>query len=187
MEALGKVRVLGLGNVLMGDDAVGPWVVEELQAHWEFPEGVSVLDVGTPGLDLTPYLADADTIVLVDSVRADAPPGSLRVYSGRELLSRPPQPRVSPHDPGLTEALFLLDFGGAAPRDVILVGVVPGRVAKGVGLSAEVRGAVGKAALEVVGRLDRLGLAARRRVAPTATAPWWESAPGERIAPNLHA
>src|ERR1039457_4053642 len=143
---LGRIRVLGLGNVLMGDDALGPWVIEELLAKWEFPEEVSVLDVGTPGLDLTPYLAGADTVFLVDTVKGDPPPGRMRVYSREELLARPPQPRLSPHDPGLSDALFTLSFAGSAPRDVLLVGVVPDVVAKGIGLSRSVQKAVGVAA-----------------------------------------
>jgi len=170
----GEVRVLGLGNVLMGDDAVGPWVIEELLANWEFPDGVSVRDVGTPGLDLTPYLADADTILLVDTVKADGPPGAIRMYSRGELLSRPPQPRVSPHDPGLTEALFTLDFVGCAPRDIVLIGVVPGVVAKGIGLTPAVKEAVGQAAAEVVERLTRLGFSSRRRQSAAPASPWWE-------------
>lgn len=170
----GEVRVLGLGNVLMGDDALGPWVIEELLANWEFPDGVLVLDVGTPGLDLTPYLADADTVLLVDTVKADGPPGAIRIYSRGELLSRPPQPRVSPHDPGLTEALFALDFVGCAPRDIVLIGVVPGVVAKGIGLTPALKEAVGRAASEVVLRLTRLGFSPRRRQSATPASPWWE-------------
>ena len=170
-----RVRVLGLGNVLMGDDALGPWVIEELLANWVFPEEVAVVDVGTPGLDLTPYLAEADTIFLVDTVKADAPPGEIRVYSREQLLSRPPQPRVSPHDPGLTEALFALAFAGSEPRDVVLIGVVPGVVAKGIGLTAAVQAAVGPAEAEVVSRLTALGLAPRRRSGVGAS-PWWEGA-----------
>lgn len=175
-----RVRVLGLGNVLMGDDALGPWVVEELLAKWEFPEDVAVLDVGTPGLDLTPYLADADTILLVDTVRAEAPPGELRVYTREQLLSRPPQPRVSPHDPGLTEALFALAFGGCAPRDVVLIGVVPGVVAKGIGLTPEVQAAVERASAEVVSRLTALGRAPRARAGAGAS-PWWEARADARV------
>ena len=173
--ALAPVRVLGLGNVLMGDDALGPWVVEDLLARWEFPEGVSVVDVGTPGLDLTPYLADAEAVFLVDTVKADAPPGTLKVYSRGQLLARGPQPRVSPHDPGLAEALFSLDFAGCAPKQVTLVGVVPEKVEKGVRLTPAVRAAVPAASEEVAGRLAWLGLAPRRR--PGAfTRPWWERA-----------
>ena len=175
------VRVLGLGNVLMGDDALGPWVVEELLARWEFPEGVSVVDVGTPGLDLTPYLADADTILLVDTVKADAPPGTLRIYDREQLLRHPPPPRLSPHDPGLTEALLSLDFAGAAPRDIVLIGVVPERVAKGVGLTPRVRQSVPAVVAEVIERLRALGFSPTPRAA-SASVPWWERPVGDRIA-----
>jgi hydrogenase maturation protease len=174
MNALAKVRVLGLGNVLMGDDALGPWVIEELTARFEFPASVSILDVGTPGLDLTPYLAEADAILLVDTVRADGPPGSVRVYSRDELLARPAQPRLSPHDPGLAEALMALSLAGSAPRDVLLVGVVPERVAKGIGLSHSVRESVPRAVAEVVERLVALGLPPQRKSLAQTASPWWE-------------
>jgi hydrogenase maturation protease len=93
---LARIRVLGLGNVLMGDDAVGPWVIEALLAGWEFPVGVSVVDVGTPGLDLTPYLAEADSVILVDTVKSDAPPGTIHVYPRETLFRMAPKPRMSP-------------------------------------------------------------------------------------------
>jgi hydrogenase maturation protease len=175
------VRVLGLGNVLMGDDALGPWVIEELLAQWEFPEGVSVIDVGTPGLDLTPYLAEADTVILVDTVKSDGPPGTLRVYTRDQLLRHPPPARLSPHDPGLTEALLSLDFAGVAPKDVVLIGVVPGKVEKGVGLTPRVRESVAAAADEVIASLRALHLAPRRRYGPPS-APWWERPAGEPLA-----
>ena len=180
-ETLAPVRVLGLGNVLMGDDALGPWVVEALSAGWDFPEGVSVVDVGTPGLDLTPFLADADTVILVDTVKSVAPPGTLLVYGRRELAGRAPLPRVSPHDPGLTEALFTLELAGAAPRDVVLVGVVPERVEMGVALSPAVRASIDAAAGEVVRRLSQMGLPPRPRALATPAAPWWERAVDFRI------
>lgn len=180
IATLAPVRILGLGNVLMGDDAFGPWVIEDLLARWEFPEGVSVLDVGTPGLDLTPYLADAEAVFLVDTVKADAAPGSIRIYSRGQLLARGPQPRVSPHDPGLAEALFSLDFAGAAPKQVTLVGVVPGKVEKGVELSPALRAAVPAVSEEIAGRLAWLGLAPRRRPGATAK-PWWEAAVPETV------
>ena len=50
------IRVLGLGNVLMSDDGFGPFVVRVLEATYECPPGVDVVDVGTPGLDLTPNM-----------------------------------------------------------------------------------------------------------------------------------
>jgi hydrogenase maturation protease len=158
----------------MGDDAVGPWVIEELLANWDFPESVEVLDVGTPGLDLVPYVAGADTILIVDTVKTDGPPGRIRVYERGELLARPAEPRLSPHDPGLKEVLFALTLAGSAPRDVVLVGVVPGPVDRGIGLSPALQDAVPIAAAALVERLTTLGVAPRRRADAVPVSPWWE-------------
>jgi hydrogenase maturation protease len=173
---LAPVRVLGLGNVLMGDDAAGPWIIEALLAGWEFPEGVSVVDVGTPGLDLTPYLAEADSVILVDTVQSDATPGTVRVYSRETLFRMSPRPRMSPHDPGLTEALMALSLAGSAPGDVTLVGIVPGNVGIGVGLSGAARAAVPLAVAEVVARLTTLGYRPVPRPGAATATPWWEAA-----------
>lgn len=168
-----RVRVLGLGNVLMGDDGAGPWIVEELLAGWTFPEGVAVADLGTPGLDLIPFLAGCETLVLVDTVKSDGPPGTLKTYRKEEILRHPPGPRVSPHDPGVKEALLTLELAGGGPSEVILVGVVPGFVGKSVVLTPEVRDAVRNAAREVVRILGGLGLPPEARTDPRPAEPWW--------------
>jgi hydrogenase maturation protease len=69
--------VLGLGNVLLADDGVGSAAVTELRDRYEPCDGARVLDGGTLGLSLLPYLDQADIVILVDAIRADAPPGSL--------------------------------------------------------------------------------------------------------------
>ncbi len=170
-----RVAVLGLGNVLMGDDGLGPTVVRRLLAECEFGSGVSVLDIGTPGLDLTPYILGLDALIIVDTVRADAPAGSIRLYRKNELLATPPQPRLSPHDPGLKEALLLLELHGNAPVEVLLVGVVPERSELGTELSRPVREAVEVAEAEVLRELERLGAPAVARVPPAAPDLWWVS------------
>jgi hydrogenase maturation protease len=171
------VGVIGLGNVLMGDDAFGPWVVLVLLAGHEFPDGVHVHDLGTPGLDLLPYLSDLDSLVLVDTVRAEAPPGTLRLYRREELLRHAPQPRLSPHDPGVKEALLTAEFEGRGPREVLLVGAVPAGTAMGVGLSPPLRDAVPRAAVEVLRELERLGRRAAPRRDPGRPDIWWEALP----------
>jgi len=50
MTELKPIRVLGVGNVLCTDDGLGPYAIKVLEAQYEFPEGVEVVDVGTPGL-----------------------------------------------------------------------------------------------------------------------------------------
>ena len=173
----GRVGVIGLGNVLMGDDAFGPWVVQTLLAGYEFPEGVGAEDLGTPGLDLMPYITDLEALVLVDTVRSDATPGTLRLYRRDEILRHPPQARLSPHDPGVTEALLTAEFAGRGPREVLFVGAVPETTAMGVRLSPALHGAVPVAVAEVLRELERLGRPAAPRSAPRLPHIWWEEEP----------
>ena len=170
-----RVVVLGLGNVLMGDDALGPHVVEALVAGWRFPEDVDVLDAGTPGLDLAPFVMGADALVVVDTVRSAAPPGTIRTYRRDQLLAHAPQPRLSPHDPSVKEVLLACEFHGSGPRDVLLVGVVPGSTEMGVGLSPEVRRTVPLATDAVLEELIRLGVPAAARADAAPARPWWEA------------
>jgi len=174
---MARIAVLGIGNVLMGDDAAGPHVVKVLEAAYAFPADVAVIEAGTPGLDLTVFLHDVETLLVVDSVHAQAPPGAIRIYDRAKLLERSPALAMSPHEPGLREALLTMDFHGTGPRDVWLVGVVPGRVATGVGLTPEVRAAIPRLVAEVVSRLGALGAAPRDRVPPGVPDLWWERRP----------
>jgi hydrogenase maturation protease len=172
-EEEADVRVLGLGNVLMGDDAAGPWVVEHLRASYDVGPGVSLTDVGTPGLDLVPHIGGARVVVLVDTVKAAGLAGELRLYRKEEILKHPPGPRTSPHDPGVKETLLYLDMAGQGPEEVLLVGIVPGRVEKGLGLTREVAEAVPAAAEAVVAELRRLGIPVERREGAASARPWW--------------
>ena len=175
------VRVLGLGNVLMGDDALGPWVIHHLEATYAFPPEVEVVDVGTPGLDLIPYIAGPCGIILVDTVHAKgAPPGSIRVYDRDQLVKFAPKPRLSPHDPGVTEAILAVEMAGEPPAFVTLVGVVPGCVATGAGMTAPLQNAVERAAGVIVVDLLARGFDVRRRTPGLASVPlpWWEAPVG---------
>lgn len=169
-----RVAVLGLGNVLMGDDALGPTVLAHLQAGWEPAPDCEFQDLGTPGLDLHPHLAGREAVVFVDVVRADGPVGEVRRYDRDAILRHDPGPRVSPHDPGLREALLALEFAGGGPSRVTLVGVIGGGMAQGSGLSAAARAAVPAAVEAVLAELAVLAAPAEPRAAPQAPDLWWE-------------
>ena len=169
-----RILVLGLGNVLMGDDGFGPTVVTLLAAQYELPEGVSALDAGTPGFDLTPHVSGLSSLIVVDTVRLDAPPGTLRLYRLPEIVAHVPVVRASPHEPALQEALLALQFAGQAPAEALLVGAVPELIDVGPGLSASLRAAVPDALREVLLELGRLGRPAVKRSAPLPANLWWE-------------
>jgi hydrogenase maturation protease len=171
------IRVLGLGNVLMSDDGFGPYVARVLEAFYDFPDDVEVIDVGTPGLDLTPYLFDTEAVIFIDTVRSDGAPGEMRVYDRADILRYPPQARTGPHDPALKEALLTVDAAGVGPKVVKLIGVIPNWVATGVTLSPAVADAVEPVVRTVIDELDRMGVPAIPRPLPDAPHIWWENAP----------
>ncbi len=176
---MARIGVIGIGNVLMGDDALGPYVVRVLEASYELPDQVRVLDAGTPGLDLTAYFAEHEAVVVVDVVKAKAAaPGELRTYDKDALLKKSPVLAMSPHEPGLREAIMNADFMGVAPKVIRLVGVVPASVDYRLGLSPEALAAVPAALAQVVAELRALGVEPQPRVPPRAPDLWWERKPG---------
>jgi len=160
--------VLGIGNVLMSDDGWGPRVANTFDTEYVVGSDVEVFDLGTPGLDLTPWLLDTAHGILVDTVHADAPPGTIRIYDKRDLLRHRPRPRVGPHDPGLQEALLGLEFAGRGPLALTLIGVVPERLTQGLELTSAVARAIEPAVELIAAQLRRWDLPVQRRIVPRA-------------------
>jgi hydrogenase maturation protease len=169
-----RARVIGLGNVLMRDDAFGPYVVGLIDAFYAAPPEVQVVDVGTPGLDLIPYVCGVDLLVIVDTVRADGEAGDIRVFRSEDILADAVQPRLGPHDPGVKEALLTAAVAGSAPREVLLVGVIPQSVEMGVELSPPVRSALAPVVAWVITELTARGVGPMLRATPRDPATWWE-------------
>jgi hydrogenase maturation protease len=169
------IAVIGIGNVLLGDDGVGPYVVELLRAGWEFPDGVVLIDAGTPSLELVGLLHGRDRVILVDAVSAAGDPGEIRLYDRDDLARMPLQPRVSVHDPAVHEALAVVGLTERPPREVLLVGVIPHSCELQLGLTAAVRAAAALAAERVVAELSRYGVVPNRRRDAQAPDAWWMS------------
>lgn len=171
------VTVFGLGNILMADDGLGPYVIKVLEAEYVFAADVEILDAGTPGLELSTILEDSGALIIVDTVRSDDAPGQVKTYRRDDILKHPPAQRITPHDPGLKETLLVLELQGETPPEVFVVGVVPDSVEYGIGLSEKVRAAVPAAVAAIVQELARLGYEAARRDPPAEADIWWERQP----------
>ena len=129
--------VLGLGNVLLEDDGVGAAAVSQLLDRFEAPPGVRVLDGGTLGLSLLPYLQSADAVILVDAIRADAAPGTVVRLDGDEV-GPAVATRLSPHQVGVADLLEGARWLGGYPAHLVLLGLVPASMELAVGLSPQV-------------------------------------------------
>ena len=179
-----RIHVIGLGNVLMGDDGFGPSVIERFASEREVLGDVSLTDAGTPGLDLLPFILDADALLIVDTVQARGRPGELRIYQKACLLEARVPSRMGPHDPALSHALQTRELAGPPLIAATLIGVIPARVAVGPGLSHPVRSRIPDVLDILACDLSRLGCETRRRAPERIDPPWWE-APIANYSPTL--
>jgi hydrogenase maturation protease len=138
MDESTALLILGLGNVLCGDDGLGAAAVTRLLRHYRIPEGIRVIDGGTLGLSLLPYLQDAHEVILVDAVRADAPPGTCVRLEGEEVRTAVLH-RLSPHQVGVADLLFAARALDHYPGRLIILGLVPDTLDLGLGRSPAVQ------------------------------------------------
>ena len=160
---MAETLVLGLGNILLSDEGIGVRVVEHLLAQYDFPEGVLVMDGGTLGLDLLPYLEDASRLVVVDAVQARKPPGTLVRLTGREIPIFLDASKVSPHQEGLQDLLAVAMLKGYLPGEVVFWGAQIQSLGVGLELSPEVAAQVDALGDNVLAELARWGIQPQRK------------------------
>jgi hydrogenase maturation protease len=156
MDKTPRLLVLGLGNLLCGDDGLGAAAVARLERDWEPPEEALVLDGGTLGLSLLPYLEDADDAILVDAIRDDAPTGALVRLAG-ENVAPAVRYRLSPHQVGVADLLDGARLHDRYPRRLVLLGLVPLTMGLGVERSAQVEARMSRLVEAVVAEARRMG------------------------------
>jgi hydrogenase maturation protease len=154
--------VLGLGNVLLEDDGVGAAAVSLLLERFAPPEGVRVLDGGTLGLSLLPYLENADAVILVDAIRADGRPGDVVRLDGEDVGPAVAS-RLSPHQVGVADLLDGARWVGRYPRRVVLLGLNPASMNLSVGLSPLVHASLSTLVDRVVEQARDMGFAFERK------------------------
>jgi len=152
-----KISLIGLGNILMGDEGVGVHAVEALKRKYEFPEGVSLLDGGTLGLDLLHLIEGMDRVLFVDAVDLKRNPGTIAVIEDEDLPSFL-GPKLSLHHVGLSDLLFASSFMGTRPAEISLVGMQPETMEIGLELSKTVTDRFEKLLQVVVEKLREWGL-----------------------------
>jgi len=121
-----QVLVLGLGNILLGDDGIGIHVVRRLIEGAYATPGLYAIDGGTLGFRLMEVFARSDAILLVDAAQLDQPAGTVRLLE-LDALDRHVRRagRVSAHEAGLIDLLTLAKLEGCAPAHLALLGIQP--------------------------------------------------------------
>ena len=146
-----KTLVLGLGNILMGDEGIGVHVVRALEQR-ALPAGVACLDGGTGGFTLLGPLEDADRIVLVDAAADGHPLGTVTRTAPR--FSRDYPPTLTAHDIGVKDLLDVFYIQGGS-RDVVLYAItIDPSQPLSISLSATGTEAAGNAVEQILAELQ---------------------------------
>ena len=111
-----KTLVLGLGNVIMGDEGVGVHVVRALETH-TLPANVECLDGGTGGFTLLEPLQSAARIILIDAAADGNPIGTVTHTTPR--FSRDYPPTLTAHDIGVKDLLDVFYIQGGGPEVIL--------------------------------------------------------------------
>lgn len=178
MTALATKRILigGIGNVLLGDDGAGPYIVQLLMSRYEFKDNVEIVDLGTPALDLIDRISGKDQVILIDAIDAkatEAAPGTVVLYNKAAIMRQHPSVRMDPHSPALVDALLSAELFEVAPANLLLVGIVAESYDAGCILSRSVKASLDRVVAVVLHELDQFGVGYRLRERPTEFGAWW--------------
>lgn len=150
---IAPILVLGVGNILLGDDGVGPRLARELHALYEGVDGVECIDGGTQGLALLGYFHKRRSLVILDALAGGSNPGTVSVFDRSALLESKPARATTAHEQNAGELLSAAELLNELPPRVFLIGVEPERILTELSLSETVTRALPEAfsrACEVV-------------------------------------
>ncbi|MBC7180304.1 MAG: HyaD/HybD family hydrogenase maturation endopeptidase [Roseovarius sp.] len=120
-----SVLILGIGNVLWADEGFGVRCVERLAARWSFGPGVTVLDGGTQGLYLLPFMEAADRLIVFDAVDYGLVPGTMKIVEDEAVPAFMGAKKMSLHQTGFQDVIATAQLMGYCPERLLLIGCQP--------------------------------------------------------------
>lgn len=134
---MADISVVGIGNIIMQDEGFGVRCAEYLQKITDYPNFVQIIDGGTLGMDLMPYIAGTKKLLLIDAMNIDAPIGSFHSFTGDELNAYF-KDKISVHDLGVNDMLAVLKLTDNPIEEVVVMGVKPEVVSMGLDMTEKI-------------------------------------------------
>ena len=150
-----KTLILGLGNTLMADEAVGPTVVRRLASETDPAAPLQFLDGGTLSFTLTMPIEECARLIVVDAAALGAAPGTVRVFEGEAMDRQVSLPAKSVHEVSLADLMDMVRLTTGLPARRALIGIEPAVIDWGDGLTPAVAAAVPAAMAAVRALLAR--------------------------------
>lgn len=152
-----NTAVVGIGNILLRDEGVGVYVINMMRKNYTFTPDIDLIDGGTKGLDLIPFLEDKERLIFVDAVDFKKEPGYIGILENNDIPSVM-HSKLSVHHIGLGEVILALNMLESKPPEMVLVGVQPLSIDTGLELSDIIKEKVGIVIENVLERLRMWGI-----------------------------
>lgn len=152
-DSIADTLILGIGNVLMGDEGFGVHFARMMENE-DLPPGVAVLEGGTAGMQLMEAIESHRYVLLVDATLDKRPPGTVREIKPRFSSDYPAA--MSTHDIGLKDLISGLTFLGKLPEVYLFVVSVAELQPMYIGLSSEVEVALASVKEKILNRINQL-------------------------------
>ena len=156
--------MLGIGNLLWADEGFGVRALQALDVGYRFPEQVRLMDGGTQGLFLLPFVQAAQSLLIFDAVDFGLEPGTLHSVEGDAVPQYGAAKKVSMHQTGFQEVLAAACLTGCLPQRLTLIGVQPECVDDfGGGLRPRVAARIPEVVARALAVLESWGIRGRER------------------------
>jgi len=133
-----KHAVIGIGNPLRCDDAIGILLLEKLlEKKDSLPENVEFIDGGTGGMNLLHILEKYNNVLIIDAVDFEGKPGDFKIFNTDEVISHKTPVRFSTHETDFIKIIKILEKIGKRPDEILVFGIQPKNISFGQNLSGE--------------------------------------------------
>jgi hydrogenase maturation protease len=162
--------ILGIGNILWADEGFGVRCVEALNAAWEFPQHVRLMDGGTQGMFLLPWVSSVSRLLIFDAIDFGLDACELRLMRDNDVPQYMGAKKVSMHQTGFQEVLASARLLAGRPQQLALIGIQPERLDDyGGSLRDDTRRRIPKALECACAVLQEWGVEFRKRAVPLAS------------------
>ncbi len=131
--------MVGVGNLMMKDDGIGPFLISKLKELESLPSGIDLIDEGVGGMRIIHDIEGYDKVLIIDSTDFGGEPGDHRIFKPEEVETVKQISGRSLHEMDLIKTLELARVMGTAPSEIWIMAVQPRAVDMGDVLSEELR------------------------------------------------
>ncbi len=154
-----NTAILAVGNLLQRDEGVGIHVLRRMEKQWRFTPEISLIDGGTMGTDLLPYLEAHERVIILDAVNFNKQPGFIGTIENEDILRRI-NTKLSIHHLGLSDVLSAAQLLDIEPQELYLIGIQPENIEMGLELTEGIHSRVDKMIEIAVMKLREWGVSA---------------------------